>query len=54
MTVFERADRIGGLLVYGIPEFKMEKRHLERRLDQMREEGIEFRTGVEVGVDVSA
>ncbi len=54
MTVFERADRIGGLLRYGIPEFKMEKRHLDRRLDQMRAEGTEFRAGVDVGVDVTA
>jgi glutamate synthase (NADPH/NADH) small chain len=52
IVVFERADRIGGLLRYGIPEFKMEKRHLERRLEQMRGEGTEFRTGVNVGVDV--
>ncbi len=52
VTVFERADRIGGLLRYGIPEFKMEKRHLDRRLEQMEAEGTEFRTGVEVGVDV--
>ncbi len=54
VTVFERADRIGGLLRYGIPEFKMEKRHLERRLDQMRAEGTEFRAGVDVGIDVTA
>ncbi|WP_293001317.1 glutamate synthase subunit beta [Mycobacterium sp.] len=54
VTVFERADKIGGLLRYGIPEFKMEKRHLDRRLDQMRAEGTEFRAGVDVGVDISA
>ncbi|HUR04052.1 MAG TPA: glutamate synthase subunit beta, partial [Nonomuraea sp.] len=54
VVVFERADRIGGLLRYGIPEFKMEKRHIERRLDQMRAEGTEFRTGVNVGVDITA
>jgi glutamate synthase (NADPH/NADH) small chain len=54
VTVFERADRIGGLLRYGIPEFKMEKRHLERRLDQMRAEGTEFRPNVNVGVDITA
>jgi glutamate synthase (NADPH/NADH) small chain len=54
VTVFERADRIGGLMRYGIPEFKMEKRHLDRRLDQMRAEGTEFRAGVDVGVDISA
>jgi glutamate synthase (NADPH) small chain len=54
VTVFERADRIGGLLRYGIPEFKMEKRHLERRLEQMTAEGTEFRAGVNVGVDITA
>jgi glutamate synthase (NADPH) small chain len=43
VVVFERADRIGGLLRYGIPEFKMEKRVLDRRLAQMRAEGTEFR-----------
>ena len=53
VVVFERADRIGGLLRYGIPEFKMEKRHLERRLEQMRAEGTEFRVSVDVGVDVT-
>ncbi len=52
VTVFERADRIGGLLRYGIPEFKMEKRVLDRRLAQMRAEGTVFRTGVEVGRDI--
>ena len=54
VTVFERDDAPGGLLRYGIPEFKMEKRHLDRRLDQMRAEGTEFRCGVEAGTDVSA
>ncbi len=54
VVVFERADRIGGLLRYGIPEFKMEKRHLDRRLAQMEAEGTEFRTSVNVGVDLSA
>ena len=54
VVVFERADRLGGLLRYGIPEFKMEKKFLDRRLDQMRAEGTEFRTGVDVGVDVTA
>ncbi len=54
VTVFESADRIGGLLRYGIPEFKMEKRHIDRRLAQMRAEGTEFRTGVNVGVDITA
>jgi glutamate synthase (NADPH/NADH) small chain len=52
VTVFERADRIGGLLRYGIPEFKMEKRFLDRRLDQMAAEGVEFRADTNVGVDV--
>jgi len=54
VVVLERADRIGGLLRYGIPEFKMEKSHLDRRLDQMRAEGTEFRTNADVGgaVDV--
>ncbi|XVS61305.1 glutamate synthase subunit beta [Actinosynnema sp. CA-299493] len=53
VTVLERADAIGGLLRYGIPEFKMEKWRLDRRLDQMRAEGTEFRTNVNVGVDVT-
>ncbi|MBX3313454.1 MAG: glutamate synthase subunit beta [Actinobacteria bacterium] len=53
VVVLERADRLGGLLRYGIPEFKMEKRVLDRRLAQMRSEGTEFRTGVNVGVDVT-
>jgi glutamate synthase (NADPH/NADH) small chain len=52
VVVLERADRIGGLLRYGIPEFKMEKRHLERRLEQMRAEGTEFRTNAVVGGNV--
>jgi glutamate synthase (NADPH/NADH) small chain len=54
VTVLERADRIGGLLRYGIPEFKMEKRHIDRRLAQMEAEGTQFRTGVNVGVDITA
>jgi glutamate synthase (NADPH/NADH) small chain len=54
VAVFERADRIGGLLRYGIPEFKMEKKHLELRLQQMRAEGTKFRPGVDVGVDITA
>src|SRR5574338_392380 len=53
VVVFERDDRIGGLLRYGIPEFKMEKRFVDRRLDQMRAEGTEFRVNVNVGVDVT-
>jgi glutamate synthase (NADPH) small chain len=54
VTVFEKADRIGGLLRYGIPEFKMEKRFLERRLKLMESEGVVFRPGVHVGVDLTA
>ncbi|MBV8928783.1 MAG: glutamate synthase subunit beta, partial [Mycobacteriaceae bacterium] len=54
VTVFERDDRIGGLLRYGIPEFKMEKRHIDRRLAQMEAEGTKFAPGVNVGVDVTA
>ena len=52
VVVLERADRIGGLLRYGIPEFKMEKRHIDRRLDQMEAEGTEFRTNAVVGENV--
>ncbi len=54
VSVYERAPQIGGLLRYGIPEFKMEKRHLDRRLAQMEAEGVAFRTGIEVGVDITA
>jgi glutamate synthase (NADPH/NADH) small chain len=54
VTVFERDDAPGGLLRYGIPEFKMEKRHLDRRLDQMRAEGTEFRCSVEAGTGITA
>jgi glutamate synthase (NADPH) small chain len=54
VVVFERADKPGGLLRYGIPEFKMEKRRLDRRIEQMQAEGTEFRTGVVVGEDVTA
>jgi glutamate synthase (NADPH) small chain len=53
VVVFERADRIGGLLRYGIPEFKLEKRYLNRRIDQMRAEGTEFRTNCAIGLDVA-
>lgn len=53
VVVMERADQIGGLLIYGIPEFKMEKRHLHRRLEQMTAEGVQFRTGVDAGGDVT-
>ena len=54
VTVFEKADRIGGLLRYGIPEFKMEKRVLDRRLALLEAEGVVFRPDVHVGVDVTA
>jgi glutamate synthase (NADPH) small chain len=54
VTVFERDDAPGGLLRYGIPAFKLEKRHLDRRLAQMRAEGTRFRCGVEAGTDVAA
>jgi glutamate synthase (NADPH/NADH) small chain len=53
VAVFERDDRIGGLLRYGIPDFKMEKRHLEVRLRQMQDEGTRFRAGIEIGRDIS-
>ena len=51
VTVFEKNDRIGGLLRYGIPDFKMEKSHIDRRMEQMKAEGVVFRTGVLVGKD---
>lgn len=54
VAVYERAEKIGGLLRYGIPEFKMEKSILDRRLNQMQREGTRFRAGVNVGVDISA
>lgn len=54
VTVFEKADRIGGLLRYGIPDFKMEKHHIDRRSAQMEAEGVTFRTNCHVGVDVTA
>jgi glutamate synthase (NADPH/NADH) small chain len=53
VTLFEKADRIGGLLRYGIPDFKMEKHLIDRRMRQMEAEGVVFRTNVEVGVTVS-
>ena len=53
VAVYERDDRIGGLLRYGIPDFKMEKRVLEQRLAQMQAEGTRFRAGVNIGVDIS-
>lgn len=49
VTVFEKNDRVGGLLRYGIPDFKMEKSHIDRRVEQMKAEGVEFRTGVLIG-----
>jgi glutamate synthase (NADPH/NADH) small chain len=54
VAVYERDDRIGGLLRYGIPEFKMEKKHVDRRVEQMKREGTVFRTGVRVGEDLTA
>ncbi len=54
VAVYEKADRIGGLLRYGIPEFKMEKAVLDRRLDLLRQEGVDFHTGVDVGRDLTA
>ncbi|MEN7972569.1 MAG: glutamate synthase subunit beta [Verrucomicrobiota bacterium] len=54
VTVYERADRIGGLLMYGIPNMKLDKAVVQRRVDILAEEGIEFKTGVEVGKDVKA
>ncbi|MGH8810273.1 MAG: glutamate synthase subunit beta, partial [Noviherbaspirillum sp.] len=51
VTVFDKNDRIGGLLRYGIPDFKMEKSHIDRRVEQMKAEGVTFRTGVFVGKD---
>ncbi|RMG29584.1 MAG: glutamate synthase subunit beta [Gammaproteobacteria bacterium] len=54
VVVFEKQDRIGGLLRYGIPDFKMEKWHIDRRIEQMRAEGVEFRTRTHVGVDLPA
>src|SRR5258705_8582409 len=52
VTLFEKNDRIGGLLRYGIPDFKMEKHLIDRRVEQMASEGVEFRTSVEVGVTI--
>ena len=53
VTLFERNDRIGGLLRYGVPDFKLDKRVVQRRVDLMEAEGIEMRTGVDVGVDIT-
>ena len=54
VTIFEKADRLGGLLRYGIPDFKMEKRHLDRRLEQLAAEGVVFRPNSHVGGNVPA
>ncbi|MBL0124330.1 MAG: glutamate synthase subunit beta [Betaproteobacteria bacterium] len=54
VIVFEKADRIGGLLRYGIPDFKMEKSHIDRRIEQMEAEGVQFRVNQHVGVDTPA
>ncbi|MDG4788695.1 glutamate synthase subunit beta [Micromonospora sp. WMMD1102] len=54
VTVYERDDAIGGLLRYGIPDFKLEKEHIDRRVAQLTAEGVVFRTGVDVGADVTA
>jgi glutamate synthase (NADPH/NADH) small chain len=54
VVVFEKSDRVGGMLRYGIPDFKLEKWIIDRRLEQMRAEGVVFETGVNAGVDVSA
>ena len=53
VAVYERDDRIGGLLRYGIPDFKMEKHHLDQRLAQMQAEGTRFRAGVAIGTDIT-
>jgi glutamate synthase (NADPH/NADH) small chain len=53
VAVYERADRIGGLLRYGIPEFKLEKHHLDRRILQLEAEGVKFRPGIEIGIDLT-
>ena len=53
VTVFEKDDRIGGFLRYGIPDFKLDKSLIDRRVDQMKKEGVEFNTEVDVGVDIS-
>ena len=54
VVLFEKSDRIGGLLRYGIPDFKMEKHHIDRRMEQMRAEGVEFRVNQHIGVNVPA
>ncbi len=54
ITVFERDDKVGGLLRYGIPDFKMEKNIIDRRIDVLKEEGIIFKTGINIGIDIKA
>ena len=54
VVVFEKDERIGGLMRYGVPDFKMEKHIIDRRLDQLRAEGVQFQTGVHIGEDLSA
>lgn len=54
VKIYERQDKIGGLLRYGIPDFKLDKRHIDRRLAQMRAEGVEFHTNIHVGIDIPA
>ena len=54
MTLYERSDRVGGLLMYGIPDFKLEKRLVNRRVEQMKAEGVEFVTNCRVGIDIHA
>ena len=54
VTVYEKNDRIGGLLRYGIPDFKMEKYHIDRRIEQMTAEGVIFKTNTNIGIDISA
>jgi glutamate synthase (NADPH/NADH) small chain len=54
VTLYERSDRVGGLLMYGIPDFKLEKSHVNRRVEQMRAEGVEFVTSCRVGFDIHA
>ena len=54
VTVFERSDRVGGLLMYGIPNMKLEKHIIDRKVEIMKQEGVEFKTGINVGKDISA
>ena len=54
VTVYERADRIGGLLTYGIPTMKLDKNVVQRRVDMMEAEGVEFVTNTEIGKDITA